>query len=85
MTVSDSLLPKHHTFLTLEVSQYRASGSTFSSSELVADSRPAALVIDSETPYVDACPSDPSAQTVSECGPKSSAIDLQPKLSTVLK
>ena len=41
------------TFLTLELSRYRKSGSTFSSSE------PAATAADSETPCVCARPSDP--------------------------
>ena len=44
------------TFLTVELSQYRKSGSMFSSSE---PARPAATAADSETPCVCARPSDP--------------------------
>ena len=47
---------KHLTFLTLKLSQYSKSGSTFSSSEPV---RPAATAADSKTPCICARPSDP--------------------------
>ena len=55
--VTAQYLQSIKTFLTLELSRYRKSGSTFSSSE------PAATAADSETPCVCARPSDPRKQS----------------------
>ena len=55
--VTAQYLQSIKTFLTLELSRYRKSGSTFSSSE------PAATAADSETPCVCTRPSDPRKQS----------------------
>ena len=72
-------------FLTLELSQYSKSGSTFSSSEPIAACTASATAPYSETPCICAPPSDPliGAQALLECCPKSLAIDFAVENSIV--